>query len=48
MGNTVVGIFVWATEIASQALILLGDLYLIFVKSDNTAWHTVQEVPADQ
>lgn len=33
---------VWAAEIAlqSQALVLLGDLYLIFVKSDNTAWHT--------
>lgn len=32
----------WATEIASQlqALVLLGGLYLIFVKSDNTAWHT--------
>lgn len=32
----------WAIEIASQAqaLVLLGDLYLIFVKSDNTNWHT--------
>lgn len=32
----------WATETASQsqALVLLGDLSLIFVKSGNTTWHT--------